>query len=243
MYNLPYYFSEALLPFVVYMEDVHFLLDIYDQKTNSIPWFFQANAHELVISSFADREKMVTFEDESSIIMPTSSGLSITQSSLDLPYEGGQLVDLSSHKISRTTYLQQSPSSPDYLQSVFSIGGLSSFGDCLPGVDPSEIRCDAPLSYIGQGSDSLICNTETLNRAFCSNEHLQYFESDCMIQSSSNVHSAMDAFNEPCTSMAIDKAHRGRGWNVLVSVLRWRFSIKRIVAKKTRVRDIPRYCE
>ncbi|KAI3454547.1 hypothetical protein Pfo_011210 [Paulownia fortunei] len=200
----------------------------------------KADARELVVSAFADREKIVTFDDESSLIMPTSSSLSIVQSS-KLPSDGIYHEDLSSHKIGRCTYLQQNASSPDYMQSVYSVGGLSSFDDCLQGVDPVGIRCDQPLGYPGQVADSLICDTDTMSPAFCANEHFQYFETDCTLQSShlevsADIQSAINAFI-PCSVVPIDKGQRG--WNVLVSVLRWWFSIKRIVARKTRVREIP----
>ncbi|KAK6148433.1 hypothetical protein DH2020_019345 [Rehmannia glutinosa] len=199
-----------------------------------------ADARELVISAFADREKIVTFDDEPSPIIPTSSNLSITQSP-NLPPDGSYHEDLSSQKISRW---QQNASSPDYMQSVYSVGGLSSFDDCLQSIDSVGIRSDQPLSYPGQVSDGLISDIDTMNRGFFSNEHLQYFETtDCTtlqtshLEVSADIQSAINAFI-PCSAVPIDKGQKG--WNILVSVLRWWFSIKRIVARKTHVRIIPK---
>ncbi|KAL8042066.1 hypothetical protein ABFX02_09G026300 [Erythranthe guttata] len=151
----------------------------------------KANAHESIISAFQDRKKILPFEDESSLI---------TQSSSNLPSE-----DITSH-----SYLQQSPFSPNYMHSSFSIGG---FDDCLSGGD---LTCDEPLVYSGPAADNLICDNL--------NEHLEYFETDFPI------HGAVNSFI-PCSSNpTIRKAQRG--WNVLVSVLRWWFTIKRIRARK-----------
>ncbi|KAH6807600.1 Calmodulin binding protein-like protein [Perilla frutescens var. frutescens] len=180
----------------------------------------KTEAHESVIYAFADRNKIVSFDDESSPNLPTSSSLSGVQSPSNLPSETSFHGDLSSsQKIGVSSYLQQNASSPDYMQSIYSAEGLSSFEDCL--------------------QDSLICNTDdTFNRAFSADE-LQYFERDCAIQSSHLELSADDIQGAitsyiPCSDISIDKAQRG--WNILVFVLSWWFSIKRrIVARKTRI--------
>ncbi|PIN26419.1 hypothetical protein CDL12_00834 [Handroanthus impetiginosus] len=179
----------------------------------------KVDARQLVTSAFADSDKIITLDDESSLNMASSSDLSIVQSSSNLPSEGNFPEDSSFHKLDRSTFLPPNTSSPDYMQSVFSVGGLSTFEDCLQGVDH--------LTYPGQASDSLICDTDTMNRAFCTDEHLQYFETDCSLENTIN------AFR-PCPSIPIGNPQKA--WNVLVSVLRWWFSIKRIIARKTRVR-------
>ncbi|KAL0440844.1 UNVERIFIED_CONTAM: hypothetical protein Sradi_0023300 [Sesamum radiatum] len=159
--------------------------------------------------------------------MPTSSSLSIFQSSSNLPSEASCHQSLNSPKIGRSTYLQQNASSPDFTPSVYSIGGLSSFDDCLQVVDPMDIRYDQHLSYPGP-ADSLICDADAMDTTFCA-EHLQYFETDCSIQSSNmelsaDIQSTINAFI-PCSTVLMM-------WNVLFSVLRWWFSIKRIMARK-----------
>lgn len=199
----------------------------------------QTDARELVISAFADREKIVSFDDGISPNLPTSSkSLSITQSSSNLMSEITIHDDLSSsQKIGGSSYLQQNASSPDYMQSLYSVEGLSSFEDCLHHVDPVEIRCDQHLDYPGQVADSLLCNADTLNQTFCADE-LQYFDRDCVIQTShlelsADIQGAIAAYI-PCSDISMDKAQRG--WKILVFVLRWWFLIKRrLVARKTRV--------
>ncbi|KAL8465311.1 hypothetical protein ACS0TY_034714 [Phlomoides rotata] len=180
----------------------------------------KADACKLVISAFADCDKIVSFDDESSI----SSSLSIVQSSSNFPSECSYLEDSISDKISRPSYLEQNASSPDYMQSVFSSGGFSSFDDCLQDIDRIGFPCDESLDY---PADNLIYDVDTMNRA---NEQLPY----------ADIHRGFSALI-PCPGVSIDKAQRG--WNVLVFVLRWWFSIKRIVARRTRDRELPRYCE
>ncbi|KAL8057145.1 hypothetical protein ABFX02_04G165700 [Erythranthe guttata] len=178
----------------------------------------KAEAHELVISAFADREKIVTLDESFLSIPSTSSCLS-------------EIPNLSSESSDH----QHLSSSPDFIQSLYPIEGSSSFDYYLHGVDPMDIRYDQSLSFPTQLSESLICDTDSMARAFCANE--DFFENDCSLQSSDfELHSA-DA--EPFVPRSIPTDRAKKGWNILACVLRWRFCIKRIVAKKTRVGPLP----
>lgn len=219
---------DSLLPsLIVYFK--------YWFHSNCIPSWFQANARELVISAFRDREKIVAI-DESSLNMPTLSYLSNAQLSSNLLSESSYHQDSSSHNIGRSAYSQQGAFSPDFMQSLYPIGGLSNFDYYSHVVDPMEIRYDQPLSFPGQVTDSSICDTDSMARAFSANEHFKYLESDCSLQSP-DLEISANAFI-PC-SVRTDKTPKR--WNVLVWVLRWRSSIKRIVARKSRVRPIWEY--
>ncbi|XP_022884605.1 calmodulin-binding protein 60 A-like [Olea europaea var. sylvestris] len=86
----------------------------------------KADAHNLVISAYRDREKVVTFDDEASL-MDLVPRLSIEQSSSYLQLEGssnGNKV-LSSQNFNNFSYLQQNVSLPHIMQSKYSIRGLS----------------------------------------------------------------------------------------------------------------------
>ncbi|KAK4427175.1 Calmodulin-binding protein 60 A [Sesamum alatum] len=196
----------------------------------------KVNAREMVISAFGDREKIATLA-ESSLNMPTSLCSPDAQTSSNLLSEGSCHQD----STSQCTYLQQDPSSSDFMQSFNTVGGSISFDYYLHGDDPIEIRYDQPLSFPCQVADGFISDPEPMARSFCDNEHLSYFEEDFPLQSSdlelpADLHSAINAFI-PSSVVHIDRAQRW--WNVLVCVLRWLFSIKRIVARKTRVRARP----
>lgn len=171
---------------------------------------FQAEAHESVISAFADRDKIVSFDEGSSPKFPTPSSVSVAQSSSNLPSE----TSFNENE----PYLQHNAASPTYMESVYSLEGLSTFDDCLHQVE-----------------DNLICNADTLNRALCADE-LQYFETDQAIHSpllelSEDIQGDISAYM-PYSGVPTGKSERG--WNILVFVLRWWFSIRRIVARKTR---------
>ncbi|XP_042018119.1 calmodulin-binding protein 60 A-like [Salvia splendens] len=170
----------------------------------------KAEAHESVISAFADREKIVSFDEGSPPNFPTPSSLSVARSSSNLPSETSFNDD--------EPYLQHNASSPIYMESVYSLEGLSTFDNCLHQVE-----------------DNLICNADTLNRALCADE-LQYFETDQAIHSpplelSEDIQGDISAYM-PYSGVSTGKSERG--WNILVFVLRWWFSIRRIVARKTR---------
>ncbi|CAA0826756.1 Calmodulin-binding protein 60 A [Striga hermonthica] len=181
----------------------------------------KVEARELVMAAFGDREKVVTLDEEPSRdIHTSSSGLSIHQPP-DFPSAVTHHEDLASHQIGPSTYLeQQTPSFPDYVQSVFD--------DCLQGMDPIVgLRPDQHMGY-----------TESIDGGFFSNEHMQYFEADFTLPS--DIHTTNIGAFMPGSIPPVDNGQKG-SWNVLVSVIRWCCSIKRIVARKTRVRELPRY--
>ncbi|KAG6426127.1 hypothetical protein SASPL_110343 [Salvia splendens] len=175
----------------------------------------KAEAHQLVTSAFRYHEKIVII-DESSLNMPTSSlCVSNAEPSSNLLSEGScQQDSTTSENMSRSTYSQVVASSPDFMQSFYPFGASNSFDYYLPGIDPMEIGYDQPLGFPSQVVDTSICDTDTMAGAFSQSEHLKYFEPDCSLRSPS------------------DRSHKG--WNFLACVLRWRFSVKRIVSRKSR---------
>lgn len=166
------------------------------------------------MAAFGDRDRIVII-DESSLNIPTS-------------LEGTYHQESSSHSVGPSIFSQLDVSSPGFMHSMFSIGDSNSF-NYFHAIDPMDLRCDQPMTFPGQVSEPSICDTESMARAFSANEHLKYVEVD----SSSNLDTLF-----PC-SVPTEKAPKR--WNVLVWVLRWRSSIKRIVARKSRVGPIPPY--
>ncbi|KAH6758370.1 hypothetical protein C2S51_018605 [Perilla frutescens var. frutescens] len=183
----------------------------------------KADAHQLVTSAFRYREKIVII-DESSFNVPTSSCISSGEPSSNMLSEGSYQQDSTSQNIGRSTYSQPSP---DFMQSLYPFGASNSFDYYLPCVDPMEMRYEQPLAFPGQVANTSICDTDSMAGAFSTNDHLKYFEPDCSLPSA-DLHA--NAFI-PCSASS-DRAHKG--WNFLACVLRWRFSVKRIVSRKTR---------
>lgn len=188
----------------------------------------------MVTSAFRCHEKIVIIDESSFNNMPNSSCISSGEPSSNMLSEGSYQQDSTSQNIGRSTFSQEVASSPDFMQSLYPFGATNTFDYYLPGVDPMEIQYDQPLGFPGHVAGTSICDPDTMAGAFSTNDHLEYFEQDCTLPSphvepSAVLHSA-NAFNPfPVSS---DKTHKG--WNFLACVLRWRFSVKRIVSRKSR---------
>ncbi|KAL2482467.1 Calmodulin-binding protein 60 A [Forsythia ovata] len=180
----------------------------------------KADARNLIISAYRDWEKVITFDDESSLMDALTCSSNFLSSSNLLPdgsFDGHKV--LSSCKIDRRAYSQQNPSSPDTTQSVYSIGGLSSLDDYFHGFDQ-------PSGFPGEVANTLTCDADYMTQAFSANEHLPYLNTGCSLERS---------IIESSNDLQVEKAQRR--WTMLFSVLKW-FQIFRIVVKKTGVRKI-----
>ncbi|KZV34723.1 hypothetical protein F511_00625, partial [Dorcoceras hygrometricum] len=189
-----------------------------------------ADARELVICAYKDKENIVVFYDESSPNTFTSSSSFVPSgpSSSSLPFEDNYLGELISQRIDESTYSLQTLSSPDFMQSEYNIH--------YPRVVESmEIGIGQRPSFPNQeGTDSLIYDTDSMAGAF----HMPFGETDFALQRSvfemsSDLQSCMDALL-PASAAAIDQTQSR--WNILLCLLKWRFSIRRIVARRNRVR-------
>ncbi|KAL2465291.1 Calmodulin-binding protein 60 A [Abeliophyllum distichum] len=190
----------------------------------------KADARNLIISAYRDWEKVITFDDEPSLMDALTCSSNFLSSSNLLPdgsFDGHKV--LSSCKIDRRA---QNPSSPDITQSLYSIGGLSSLDDYFHGFDQ-------PSGFPGEVANTLTCDADSLTHALSANEHLPYLNTGSSLQSSiiepsNDLQSAASHFVSH-SAIPVDKAQRR--WTLLFSVLKW-FQIFRIVVKKTGVRKI-----
>ncbi|GMY24590.1 calmodulin-binding protein 60 A isoform X5 [Fagus crenata] len=187
----------------------------------------KADAHNLVISAFKHWEDVVSFDDEASLVGSSSHFTNVlyTASSPRTESSNGSKF-LASHKIGGFDYTQQTASSPDIISSIYSVGGSSGLEDyALHGIDRMGLRYDPALSFPAQVSNSLICDTESMNNSFCDDDHLHFFDTDLLTQnisleSRSDLQSAVDTFLSTCTAVvAMGKAQRR--WTKLFSVLQW----------------------
>lgn len=167
-------------------------------------------------SAFRCHEKIVII-DESFLNMSTSTSESNAEPSLNYPSESSYQQDSTS---SRSTYSQLVASSPDFSHSFYPFGASNSFDYYLPGIDPMEIRYDQPLSF----PSTSICDTDTMAAAFSPNDPMKYFEP--------HLEFSPDLDSENAFPESSDRRHKG--WNFLACVLRWRFSVKRILSRKSR---------
>lgn len=183
----------------------------------------KADAHNLVIAAYRDWEKVVTLDDEASL-MDLVPCLSIAQSSSNLQLEvssNGNKV-LSSQNFDRFSYLQQNVSSPDIMQSMYSIGGLSNLDGYFHSVDPVNIMLEQPSNIPVQVANTVLCNADSMSQAFCADEQLKCFGTGCSLQdsnmqSSADLQSIVNCFL-PRPVVPLDKAQRR--WKILVSVFK-----------------------
>ncbi|XP_048330907.1 calmodulin-binding protein 60 A isoform X3 [Ziziphus jujuba] len=207
----------------------------------------KAEAQNLLISALEHREDVVPFDDEGSLAGGSSQFANTLYSSSPKTESSTGSKFLASQKIGGFDYTPPAASSPDIISSMYSVGATSSLDDyALHSIDNMGLRYDQTLSFSGQVTNSLICESEPMAQAFCDEDHLQFFDADLQSQniclgSQADLQSAVDGFllTRSTAVAAVDKAQRR--WTKLFSVLKW-FSIRRSVAlKRTRIREIQRF--
>ncbi|KAL0357557.1 UNVERIFIED_CONTAM: Calmodulin-binding protein 60 A [Sesamum calycinum] len=156
LYNSPMSLQKNSVVFNVVGQVTGMFLNSQYVPTDKLSEEEKVNAQELVISAFGDREKIVTLA-ELSLNMPSSCSPDAQTSSNLLP-EGSCHQD----STSQCSYLQQDPSSLNFMQSFNTVGGSTSFDYYLHGDDAMEIRYDQPLSFPCQVADSFISDPEPM---------------------------------------------------------------------------------
>ncbi|XP_050221528.1 calmodulin-binding protein 60 A isoform X2 [Mercurialis annua] len=206
----------------------------------------KADAQNLVIAAFEHPDEVITFEDEACLVDGSSrlSNIPYPPNSPRTDSNGDKL--LASHKIGEFDYAPPNASSPDIISSMYSVGGVSGLDDyALHNIENMGLRYDQSLSFPGHVPNTLICDTDTMTRAFCDDDHLRFFDSDLQSQNLSleapaDLQSALDSFLlTRSTAVAVDKAQRR--WTKISSVLKWFSIMRRVASKKTRVSEIHRY--
>ncbi|KAF5203350.1 Calmodulin-binding protein 60 a [Thalictrum thalictroides] len=145
----------------------------------------------------------------------------------------------------------QTSDSSDLVSSILSSGGIKSLDNItLQGYDNMDPSYDPFSSFRDLVADTLDCDAEAMVQSFCSGDQLPYFDSDSFqsqnfcLGSEAELQTAVDDFlprsARSIATATLDKSHTR--WNMLYSVLKWRFSIKRIMAsKKSGGRETKRY--
>ncbi|KAI8543578.1 hypothetical protein RHMOL_Rhmol08G0229600 [Rhododendron molle] len=187
----------------------------------------QEDAHNMVIAAFKNWEKVVSFDNEASLINASAHFFSniLHANSTDIKV-------LTSQEIGGFDYPQLSVCSSENIPSIYSMGSVKRLDDFgLHDIDHFDLRYDETLNFHGQVADSLTCEPESVTRAFSEDVGMQYFGADGSFQSGnscfeSDLHSAVNGFLLPRSA-----AFAQRRWTMVFSVLKW-FSIWRIVANK-----------
>ncbi|KAF7134686.1 hypothetical protein RHSIM_Rhsim08G0168400 [Rhododendron simsii] len=202
------------------------------QKTGVVFSVVGQDAHNMVITAFKNWEKVVSFDNEASLINASAHFFSNI-----LHANSADIKVLTSQEIGGFDYPQVSVCSPDNIPSIYSMGSMKRLDDFgLHDIDHLDLRYDETLNFHGQVANSLTCEPESVTQAFSEDVGMQYFDTDGSFQSGnsyfeSDLHSAVNGF-----LLSRPAAFAQRRWTMVFSVLKW-FSIRRIVAnKKTHVK-------
>ncbi|XP_042502880.1 calmodulin-binding protein 60 A-like isoform X2 [Macadamia integrifolia] len=153
----------------------------------------------------------------------------------------------------------QKPNDLDFNQNVFSsdISSILSVGSTsklsnynFQGTNDMDLQYEQSSSIPSEVTNSLISDMESMMQSFCGEDDLQYFDTEDAfrpqslgLDSQGDLHSAVSGFlTMSARSAAADSICKAQTqWRVLYSVLRWRFSIRRIVSsKKNKKRELDR---
>ncbi|KAL7161575.1 hypothetical protein ACSBR2_042109 [Camellia fascicularis] len=185
----------------------------------------KAETNNLVIAAFKQWEHVVCFEDEASLMNASSCLFD------NVLYSDSTMAETSGgNKIGEFDYPQAGACSPDIIPSIYSMAGVNSLDDFgLHNIDSMDLTYDHDQPF----ANSLICETESMTQVFDDDEHLQYFDADCPLQSQN---SGLASQSDLCNAvngflLARSAAFAQMRWTKLFSVLKW-FSVRRIVATK-----------
>ncbi|CAI9112542.1 OLC1v1013003C1 [Oldenlandia corymbosa var. corymbosa] len=191
----------------------------------------KACARDLVVCAYRHWPEVVSIDDEASL-MDGSLFLSTIEfsSNPSLLFNSDGSKVLNSHKNTKCDYPEPSNSSPDILPSLYSLSGLTNLDEyILPNIDSMDIG--QPLSIQGQVANNILCDTDSMARAFYDDEHLQFFDHDCSLQTST-LGSSADLQNAVSGFLSGTVHYKAQmRWKMLFCVLRW-FSVRRKVARR-----------
>ncbi|CAL1406460.1 unnamed protein product [Linum trigynum] len=206
----------------------------------------KADAQKSVIAAFEHWDEVISCEDES-CLMAGSSHFNTT------PYiscsSRTDHSNVDAPKVGVFDCLQpNSGCSPDIASSMYSVGGVGNPDDYgFPGIENMGLTYEQTLSFASQVANPLIHDAaDSITQALCDyddDDHLRFFDTDLQPQNlclgaQADLQSAVDGFllSRSTTTVAIGSKAQRR-WAKVSSVLRW-FSIRKLVARRNRVRDI-----
>ncbi|XP_026422234.1 calmodulin-binding protein 60 A-like [Papaver somniferum] len=205
------------------------------------------NAQMLVKIAYENWEAVVSL-DNNNIIGGSSDLPNISCPSSSIAVESSYNCDLPNSQSSvQLNDTQPSTSSSDFVSSMFPMGSTrTSDNYTWQGLDGmQDLAFEHSSSLHTQITNSVICNMEPMTPSFSSGDVLQYFDPETTVKSQ-DLESAVSDFIAKAASQsnaaAVGKAKTR--WTMLCCVLRWRFSIRRILASKkieTEARGMSRY--
>ncbi|KAL5974275.1 hypothetical protein ACLOJK_030939 [Asimina triloba] len=221
----------------------------------------EANAHNMVKAAFDHWDEVIPYDDVASSMSraPTASSFLPDSVAAENPHA---VLSSCQHQRSGGYGFIPSVSSPDMVSSMLSIGGAKQFDyytqqaiDCLgfrsvpeapPGFAGQDFCKDSRVSFC-RVANSLL-DVESMSPSFCTEDHFQYFDADSATtsQQPQSLHGdsrPQAELGNTRTALLRKAARPGHSdgkahstWMMLIRVLKWKFSIRRIVASKKKCR-------
>ncbi|POO01158.1 Calmodulin-binding protein [Trema orientale] len=182
-----------------------------------VPLAEKADAHKTLISAFKHCEAVVPFDSEASLTGGSAHFTNVLSSSSS-PCSSWSKHS-ASHKISGFDYAPSPASSVEFISSRYCVGSDIYASHTT---DNMYLCNDQTFNFPGhQLTDSLICNLKYSTQALCSDDHMQFFNTNLQPQkiswdSPGDLQSIVDSF---LSARSIEKAQRR--WTKLVTVLKW----------------------
>ncbi|XP_058115575.1 calmodulin-binding protein 60 A-like isoform X2 [Magnolia sinica] len=222
----------------------------------------KANAHKLVKAAFDRWDEVIPYDDGSitgsSSHAPAPTLFPPDSPPVECPY--GSFSSYHRHKPGGFSFTPPSVSSPDMVTSILSIGGVRSLDDyALQAIDNLELRNEPePQSFHAHDfyrdsrmafcrtPNSAIADVESISQTFCGEDHFHYFDADSattlqlpQILSSAGSRTDIESTVVPTAGSHSEAYTASHGkayttWTMLIGVLKWKFSIRRIVARRKR---------
>ncbi|CAN1317294.1 Calmodulin-binding protein 60 A [Linum perenne] len=204
----------------------------------------QVDAHNLVVAAFGCWDEVICCDDETSLVAASSNLNSVPYSSSSSKTENSNSSKaLALQKVGEFDFAQPSASSPDIVSSLYSVGGISNLGEYdFHGIENMGLRYDQTFNFASQVPNPLINESDSITQALCDDDHLRFFNDDLQsqnlcLEAQADLQSAVDGFLLARSTAVAIGSKAQRRWAKISSVLRW-FSVRKLVAKRNRVRDV-----
>ncbi|CAN1132961.1 Calmodulin-binding protein 60 A [Linum perenne] len=204
----------------------------------------KVDAHNLVVAAFGCWDEVICCDDETSLVAASSNLNSVPYSSSSSKTENSNSSKaLALQKVGEFDFAQPSASSPDIVSSLYSVGGISNLGEYdFHGIENMGLRYDQTFNFASQVPNPLINESDSITQALCDDDHLRFFNDDLQsqnlcLEAQADLQSAVDGFLLARSTAVAIGSKAQRRWAKISSVLRW-FSVRKLVAKRNRVRDV-----
>ncbi|GAB2269876.1 hypothetical protein Dimus_004795 [Dionaea muscipula] len=204
------------------------------------------NEKKLVASAFQNRERVISFEDVDSFLAAFSQAQSTRSSGSSHRIESSSSSSsklLPCDKNKRLDYMQPNVFFPDSVSPFYAMGCIGSSDNyILDAIEGLDLRFDQPPDLPPQVTNPVICDPESMARAFLVEDNLRVLDTACSIQSPNPMlesHFGLQTLLSSLPESSLPGGARHRRWKMLFSALQL-FFLMRIVVRRTNRKKIER---